>query len=148
MKSEPSAYSIEDLKKDKETFWSGVRNYQARNFMRDIMQVGDGVLFYHSNIDPVGIAGMAEVVRSGYPDYTAWDPKDKHYDPKSNPAQPIWYMVDIQFVKACHRIITRQRLRDIPHLLKMGVLRQGNRLSVQPVTENEWEAIIHLSEWR
>ncbi len=147
MKSEPTSYSIDDLKRDGVTFWSGVRNYQARNFMRDQMQVGDGVLFYHSNIEPVGIAGRAEVIRCGYPDHTAWDPKDRHYDPQSRPDQPIWMMVDIRFVGATRRVITRPRLKTLPALSEMTVLKQGSRLSVQPVRPDEWAAILELSEW-
>lgn len=147
MKSEPTSYSIDDLKRDGVTFWSGVRNYQARNFMRDQMQVGDGVLFYHSNIEPVGIAGRAEVIRCGYPDHTAWDPKDRHYDPQSRPDQPIWVMVDIRFVGATRRVITRPRLKTLPALSEMTVLKQGSRLSVQPVRPDEWAAILELSEW-
>jgi len=106
MKSEPAAYSIADLKADRVTCWDGVRNYQARNFMRDKMQVGDGVLFYHSVTEPIGIVGEAKVVREGYPDYTGWDKKERHYDPKPSPDQPIWFMVDVQFVRAFKEVIT------------------------------------------
>ena len=146
MKSEPTAFSINDLKRCKTTCWDGVRNYQARNFLRDAIRVGDGVLFYHSSVDQVGIVGMAEVTKAGYPDYTAWDPHGGHYDPKSTPARPIWYMVDIRFVKTCREIITLTRLRAIPHLKKMMLLRQG-RLSVQPVTPQEWAIVTKLPEW-
>ena len=146
MKSEPTAFSIADLKQCKTTCWDGVRNYQARNFLRDAIRVGDGVLFYHSSVEQVGIAGMAEVVKAGYPDYTAWNPHGGHHDPKSTPDRPIWYMVDIRFVKACREVITLTRLRQIPALRRMMLLRQG-RLSVQPVTPSEWAIITRLSEW-
>ncbi|MGB3940757.1 MAG: EVE domain-containing protein [Candidatus Manganitrophaceae bacterium] len=147
MKSEPNVYSIDHLKKDGTTYWSGVRNYQARNFMRDQMRVGDGVLFYHSNTEPVGIAGRAEVIKTGYPDRTAWDPKDRHYDPKSLPSDPIWFMVDIRFVKACREVISLEKLREIPALKGMMVLRKGNRLSITPVTPEEWETILEFPQW-
>ncbi len=148
MKSEPTVYSIYHLKADRVTCWDGVRNYQARNFMRDKMQVGDGVLFYHSIIEPVGIAGEAKVVKTGYPDYTAWDRKDPHFDSKSRLDRPTWFMVDVQFVKSCRLVITLNRLREIPALEKMEVLRRGSRLSVQPVTETEWKTILKLPEWQ
>jgi predicted RNA-binding protein with PUA-like domain len=147
MKSEPTEYSIVDLKSDRVTCWDGVRNYQARNFMRDTMQIGDGVLFYHSVTEPIGIVGEAKVVKRGYPDYTGWDPKDKHYDPKASPDRPIWSMVDVKFVKACREVITLSRLRTIPSLEKMEILRRGSRLSVSPVTEGEFKTILTLREW-
>ncbi len=147
MKSEPNVYSIEDLRGDKITCWDGVRNYQARNFMRDQMRIGDGVLFYHSNIEPIGIAGMATIIKEGYPDYTAWDPNDRHYDPKSLAANPTWYMVDVEFVKACREVITLKKLKDIPKLQKMMVVQRGARLSVQPVILTEWRIIVCLPEW-
>ncbi len=147
MKSEPTVYSIDHLKADCVTCWDGVRNYQARNFMRDGMQAGDGVLFYHSIVEPVGIAGEAKVVKAGYPDITAWDPEDKHYDPKSQSGYPTWFMVDVQFIKACREIITLNRLREIPVLEKMEVLKRGSRLSVQPVTQEEYKTILMLPEW-
>ncbi len=147
MKSEPTVFSISDLAAGGTTYWSGVRNFQARNFMRDRMRVGDGVLFYHSNVEPIGIAGMAEVIRTGYPDFTAWDPKDKHYDPKSTPASPIWFMVDIRFVRACREVISLKRLKTIRGLRAMAVVQRGMRLSVQPVSADEWEIIIGLPEW-
>ena len=148
MKSEPTVYSITHLKADRVTCWDGVRNYQARNFMRDQMQVGDGVLFYHSIIEPVGIAGEAKVVKTSYPDFTAWDHKDPHYDPKSRLDRPTWFMVDVQFVKACREIITLNRLREIPALEEMEVLKRGSRLSVQPVTESAWKILLKLREWQ
>jgi predicted RNA-binding protein with PUA-like domain len=148
MKSEPNTFSIDDLMKGKTTYWSGVRNYQARNYMRDQMQVGDGVLFYHSNVDPIGIAGAAEIIKAGYPDFTSWDPKDGHYDPKSPPTKPVWFMVDIAFVKKSREVISLQRLKEIPALKKMVVVQRGSRLSVQPVRAEEWKAILKLPEWK
>ncbi len=147
MKSEPGSYSIGDLSRDKVTYWSGVRNFQARNFMRDTMKVGDGVLFYHSVTDPVGIAGEAKVVKPGYPDPTAYDPNDHHYDPKSQDGSPTWFMVDVQFVKACKKIITLSQLREMPSLEGMELLKRGSRLSVQKVSPKEWEIIMRLPEW-
>lgn len=127
--------------------WDGVRNYQARNFLRDEIQTGDGVLFYRSSVEPVGIAAEAVVVREGYPDHTARDPGNEHYDPKSTPEHPIWYMVDVKFVRACRSIISLKRLRTIPGLASMMALRRGSRLSVQPVTAEEWNIIMGLPEW-
>lgn len=147
MKSEPTVFSIGDLKASKTTYWSGVRNYQARNFMRDQMKVGDGVFFYHSNVEPVGIAGQAEVIKQGYPDFTAWDPKDKYYDIKSISSKPVWYMVDIRFVARCRAVIPLGLLKETPALKKMGVVQQGSRLSIQPVTAKEWQVILKFPEW-
>jgi predicted RNA-binding protein with PUA-like domain len=149
MKSEPNVFSINDLKnaKGRTTCWDGVRNYQARNFLRDEIKVGDGVFYYHSSVEPVGIAGEAVVVKGGYPDYTAFDPDDVHYDPKSDPSRPTWYMIDVKFVRACKEVITLDRLREIPSLKKMKVLQRGMRLSVQPVIPKEWEVIMRLPEW-
>jgi len=146
MKSEPSVFSIDDLKssKNRTTYWEGVRNYQARNFLRDHLKVGDGVLFYHSNEDPVGIAGEAVVVKEGYPDLTAFDPKSTYFDPKSDPRKPTWFRVDVKFVRKCGEVITLKRLREIPALKKMMVVQKGSRLSIQPVTSPEWHAIMKL----
>ncbi|MCI0526758.1 MAG: EVE domain-containing protein, partial [Nitrospira sp.] len=146
MKSEPSVFSIDDLKACKVTCWDGVRNYQARNFMRDEVKIGDGVLFYHSSAQPTGVAGLAEVVKESYPDYTAFDPKDIHYDPKSDPKKPTWYMVDVKFVKASKSIISLDRLKTLPALKNMVLFKYG-RLSVQPVTPEEWKIILNLPEW-
>ncbi len=140
MKSEPSSYSIDDLKSDKNTYWNGVRNFQARNFMRDTMRVGDQVLFYHSSAEPPGVAGVAQVSRAGYPDFTAWDKKDSHYDPKSKQENPLWYMVDIAFVEKFPRLIPLETLKANEKLLKgMPVLKKGMRLSVQPVEKKHFE---------
>ncbi|HEY7711051.1 MAG TPA: EVE domain-containing protein, partial [Candidatus Entotheonella sp.] len=134
MKSEPGTYSIEDLKRDGKTCWDGVRNYQARNLMRDEMQVGDGVLFYHSREKPMGVYGIAEIVREAYPDDSAFDPQDKHYDPKSDPANPTWMMVDVGYVGTLEPPVTLDMLKQTPGLEKMLVIQRGSRLSVQPVT--------------
>jgi predicted RNA-binding protein with PUA-like domain len=146
MKSEPNVYSIADLQREGRTFWDGVRNYQARNLMRDDMRVGDGVLFYHSSAQPMGIYGVAEVVREGYPDHTAFDPADPHYDPKSDPANPTWIMVDIGYVGTFKSPITLATLKQTPGLDNMGVVQRGSRLSVQPVSRQEWEIIMGLAE--
>ena len=145
MKSEPGEYSLEDLQDapDQTDHWDGVRNYQARNFMRDEMQKGDRVLFYHSGKKPE-VAGTARIVKAGYPDHTARDPQSDHYDPKSTPDKPIWYMVDIQFESAFANPIPLKALREIPALKDMILLRKGNRLSVMPVTQKEFETIVKM----
>jgi predicted RNA-binding protein with PUA-like domain len=146
MKSEPSAFSIQDLQKirGQTTSWDGVRNFQARNFMR-AMKKGDQVLFYHSNADPPAVMGIAEVVKEAYPDDTAFDPKDIHYDPKSTPAKPLWDMVDIKLVRIFPVPISLDRLRDEPKLKRMELLRKGSRLSVQPVRPEEWAIVLKLA---
>lgn len=143
VKSEPEVFSFDDLLKSpkKTTFWDGVRNYQARNTMRDLMKKGDRVFFYHSNAEPTGIAGICEVVKEGYPDHTAFDAKDPHYDPKSKREEPTWYMVDVKAVKAFPRIVTLAELKGLRGLEKMALLQKGSRLSVQPVTGAEWAII-------
>ena len=145
MKSEPGCYSIDDLKQDKTTHWDGVRNYQARNMMRDDMKKKDLVLFYHSNAKPTGIAGIAEVITEGYPDHTAMDPNSEHPDPKSTPDNPRWYMVDIRFKKKFNSIISLQELKSYPPLKNMQLLKKGNRLSVMPVERAHWEFILSLT---
>ena len=147
MKTEPSAYSIQDLSQepDQTTCWDGVRNYQARNFMRDQMQLEDRVLLYHSNAKPPAVVGTAVIVREAYPDHTAWDPKDKHYDPKSSPENPRWMMVDIQLETVFARPLPLEELRGVRALNKMELLRKGSRLSVQPVRKAEYDAIQKLS---
>ncbi|MEO7042835.1 MAG: EVE domain-containing protein [Gemmatimonadaceae bacterium] len=146
LKSEPDCYSFEDLlaAPQSTTYWSGVRNYQARNFMRDDMKVGDGVLFYYSGADPAGIVGTAEIVRAGYPDFTAWDASDEHHDSKSRESDPIWYMVDIRAGKRLKEFLDLPGLRHVRELEKMELLRKGSRLSVQPVRPEEWETILRL----
>jgi len=144
VKSEPDCYSIDDLARDGETYWSGVRNYQARNSMRDGMQPGDGVLFYHSSTEPMGIVGLATVSRAAYPDHTALDPDDDHYDPRHTPDTPVWMMVDIRFDRKLDPPITLAELRSNPALTDMVVLRRGNRLSVTPVTPEEWRTVVAM----
>ncbi len=145
MKSEPGEYALEDLKNepDQTDHWDGVRNYQARNFMRDDMQKGDRVLFYHSGKKPAAV-GTARIVRTGYPDHTAWDPTNNHFDPKSSPENPIWYMVDIKFESEFAAPLPLKSLREVPALKDMILLRRGNRLSVMPVTKKEFDAIVKL----
>jgi predicted RNA-binding protein with PUA-like domain len=147
VKSEPGTFSIQDLQKapGHATSWDGVRNYQARNFMR-AMRVGDQVLFHHSNADPPALAGNAEVVREAYPDPTAFDAKHRHYDPKSRRDKPTWDMVDIRLVRIFPRPIPLDVLRGEPGLKRMELLRKGSRLSVQPVRPGEWKIILKLAE--
>lgn len=146
MKSEPACFSIDDLKHapQQTTCWDGVRNYQARNFIRDQMKPGDGVLFYHSNCAPPAIVGTAEIVSKPYPDYTAFDPESEHPDPTSHPDNPRWYMVDIQFKEKFQRALPLETLKQQALLENMLVLRKGNRLSVTPVTPDEWACIMTL----
>ena len=148
LKSEPDCFSIDDLAAapKKTTCWSGVRNYQARNFMRDDMRTGDGVLFYHSSADPPAIVGTAKIVRESYADHTAWDPQDDHYDPKASADNPIWQMVDIRFESKFPRPLPISELRAVPALAKMELLRKGSRLSVQPVTKAEFDAVLKLAK--
>ena len=146
-KSEPEAFSIADLAGEptKTTFWDGVRNYQARNFLRDTIRLGDRVLFYHSNADPMAIVGTAEVVKAGYPDHTAFDPQDHHFDPKSNPDSPTWFMVDVRLLQVFPKPVTRDGLKACAELSDMMVIRQGARLSIQPVTAAEWRVVHRLA---
>jgi len=147
MKSEPDVFGIDDLEntKNQTEHWDGVRNYQARNFMRDDMQVGDQVLFYHSGKSPAVVA-TARVVTKGYPDPTARDPANTHFDPRSTPDNPVWYMVDIQLEKAFPRPLPLADLRDIPALKDMILLRKGNRLSVMPVAAKEFQTIVKMAD--
>ncbi len=146
MKSEPDVYGIDHLaaQPDQTDHWDGVRNYQARNMMRDEMKVGDRVFFYHSNCKPPGIVGIMEVVREGYPDFTAWDPDSKYFDPKSGEENPRWFMVDVKLVEKFDRIITLDELKATPGLEEMPLVRRGNRLSIMPVTPEQWEIILGL----
>ena len=146
MKSEPSVFGIDDLeKKPKQTaFWDGVRNYQARNFMRDGMKKGDTVFFYHSSCPEPGIVGIARVAREAYPDQTAFDPKDAHFDPKSDPKNPIWIGVDVKFVRKFKRVLSLDELKSEPRLDGFTLLRRGNRLSVMPVSDAQWEIVLSL----
>lgn len=143
-KSEPESYSFAQFQKDGRTFWHGVRNYQARNLLRDEIQVGDGVLFYHSNAEPMAIVGIAEVVRAGYPDATAFEPKSDYHDPDSDPSDPTWFQVDIACRFAMREPVTRERCKLEPALADMVLLQRGSRLSVQPVTTDEWRTILRL----
>ena len=144
MKSEPEAFSIDDLARVGREPWDGIRNYQARNFMRDRMQIGDLAFFYHSNADPTGIAGIMRIASAPYPDPTAFDPEAKYYDPKSDPEHPRWYLVDVEFVRKLKRIITLAELRQHPELDGMALLRKGNRLSIMPVEPRHWHFILGL----
>jgi predicted RNA-binding protein with PUA-like domain len=155
LKSEPSCFAFSDLqaRPGGVEHWDGVRNFQARNFLRDEIKIGDGVLFYHSNIAEPAIVGVARVVRAGYPDFTARDPENEHFDPRATDAAPIWYMVDVQAVAALPQPLTRNMLRTHPLLGSMAVLRRGNRLSVQEITAEEWKSVlaagglnVHMSE--
>ena len=144
MKCEPAAYTIEDLERDGSTTWEGVRNYQARNSMRDDMKIGDGVLFYASNAEPSGVSGVAEISREGYPDPFAFQKGHHYFDPDSDPGNPTWYMVDIRFVERFPGVIPLAALKATPGLEKMVVTQKGSRLSVQPVTPQEFEIVLAL----
>ena len=146
MKSEPDTFGIDDLAaRPKATeHWDGVRNYQARNMMRDQMNVGDQVLFYHSACKTPGVAGIAELVREGYPDFTARDPESKYYDPKASEDNPRWYMVDVRFVRKLERLIPLSELKANPQLEDMPLLKRGNRLSIMPVDPQHWQQILAM----
>ena len=144
MKCEPAAYTIDDLARDGRTSWEGVRNYQARNFMRDQMQEGDGVLFYASNAEPSGVAGLAIIARAGYPDHFALKKGHKYFDEAGSAESPVWYMVDIGFVERFPGIISLETLKSTPGLEKMMVIQKGSRLSVQPVTPEEYQIVVRL----
>ena len=144
MKCEPAAYTIDDLQRDGRTSWEGVRNYQARNFMRDDMQVGDGVLFYASNADPSGVTGLAEIVRAGYPDEFAWRRGHKYFDPASREDAPVWFMVDVGFVERFAGVVPLELLKATKGLESMMVTQKGSRLSVQPATRAEFDIVARL----
>jgi predicted RNA-binding protein with PUA-like domain len=148
MKSEPDVFSIDDLAKAKKqtTGWDGVRNYQARNLLRDEIAVGDGVLYYHSSVDPPAVVGLARVVKAGYPDPTQFDPKSEYYDAGSKPDAPRWFSVEIAFDRKLARPVTLSELRADPALSGMVLLQRGSRLSVQPVTAAEWKRILALGD--
>jgi len=143
MKSEEAVYSIDDLRKEKgkTTCWEGVRNYQARNFMRDEMKKGDMAFFYHSNCDVPAIVGIVEIVREAYTDHYSWDPKSKYFDQKSSADKPRWFMVDVRFVKKFMRPVTLAEMKKNRELHSMKLLQKGNRLSVMPVTADQWREI-------
>ena len=146
MKSEPDVFGVDDLMKAprKTEPWDGVRNYQARNMMRDEMKKGDLVFFYHSNCKEPGIAGIMKIVREGYPDHTAFDPEEKYYDPKSDPDNPRWYMVDVQYQRKTRRVITLAELKQHKELDDCPLVRKGNRLSIMPFTKKQWDFVLKL----
>jgi predicted RNA-binding protein with PUA-like domain len=144
MKCEPSAYTIEKLGRDGTTSWEGVRNYQARNFIRDEMKKGDCVLFYASNADPSGVTGVAEISREAYADKFATKKGHEYYDPKATAGNPIWYMVDIGYVETFPRIVPLDTLKSTPGLEEMVVTKKGSRLSIQPVTKKEFDIVVKL----
>ena len=146
MKSEPDVFGIEDLvtRPQKTEPWDGVRNYQARNMMRDDMKKGDLAFLYHSNCKEPGIAGIMKIVREGYPDHTAFDAKQKYFDPKSDPDNPRWYMVDVRHVRTLKRIITLTELKAHDELSGLPLVRRGNRLSVMPISKTHWDFILTL----
>lgn len=143
-KSEPDVFSIEDLKSSKNGIgsWEGVRNYQARNYLRDEVKKGDLVLFYHSRIEPMAVVGVAEVVKEGYIDHYAFDPKSNYFDPKSNPDKPQWYMVDVKFKSLFKNPVTLKSIKTFKELSKIRLIQKGSRLSIQPVTKEEFDFIV------
>jgi predicted RNA-binding protein with PUA-like domain len=144
MKSEPDAYSIDDLKRDKREPWDGIRNYQARNMMRDDMKIGDKVFFYHSNCKEVGVVGVMKVASKPYPDPTQFDPESNYYDPKSNPDEPRWCLVDVAYVNKLKRTISLAEIKAHPGLDEMILVRKGNRLSIMPVSDDHWDLILGM----
>jgi predicted RNA-binding protein with PUA-like domain len=148
MKSEPDVFGIADLaRRPKQTEpWDGVRNYQARNFLRDDMKKGDLAFFYHSSCSEPGVAGIVKIVRAGYPDASASNPKSAYHDPKSTAANPVWYTVDVKLVRAFRRVVTLAELKSVPALRTMRLLRRGNRLSILPLTPAEWRTIVNLEK--
>ena len=148
VKSEPETFSIDDLlkAKDKTTYWEGVRNYQARNYMRDEMKKGDAVLFYHSNTEKPAVVGVCEVIREGYPDFTAFDPDNAHFDPKSKKDNPVWIMVDIELSHKFKRPVSLEEIKESRKLQKMKLVQRGNRLSVMPVEKEEFDEILSMSK--
>ncbi len=146
MKSEPDVFSIDHLKKDGKTPWDGVRNYQARNFMRDDMAPGDLVLFYHSNADPPGVAGLARVASDPYADPTQFDAKSKYHDPKSTKDEPRWMLVDVEFVEKFDALVPLEKLKSDERLADMLVVQKGQRLSVQPVDKKHAKRVLSLAK--
>jgi predicted RNA-binding protein with PUA-like domain len=145
-KSEPSEFSWDDIKRSKNqtTFWDGIRNYQARNFLRDEVKKGDGVLFYQSSTEPLAVVGYCEVVKEGYPDHTQFDKENNHYDEKADPKNPTWFMVDIKLVKEFKNFITLDSIKANLKLKNMKLIQRGQRLSIQPVTKDEWDEILKM----
>jgi len=148
VKSEPDAFSIDDLKnsKKKTTSWDGIRNYQARNFMRDDMRTGDQVLFYHSSCKEIGIVGLAEVVKESYPDHTSWDPESKYFDPKSSEDKPRWFMVDIKWQKTFKERLSLEEVKGTPSLAEIRLIQKGGRLSVMPIEKKHFETILKICQ--
>ena len=144
-KSEPTVYSFDDLIADGVAEWDGVRNFQVRNWLRNDIKPGDKLLFWHSSANPIGVVGTATVVKDGYPDHTAWDPNSDHPDPKSTPEKPLWYMVDVQADEKFDEMVTADRMRTVPELASMAVLKRGNRFSITPVTKEEFETVVRMS---
>ena len=144
LKSEPGEFSLDDMERAGVEPWDGVRNYQARNWIRDAMQVGDQAFFYHSNCKEPAIVGIVSVASEPYPDPTQFDPQDKHFDPKSDPRRPRWYLVDVRFERRLARPILLKELKARPELAELPLVRRGNRLSVMPVTEAQWRFILRL----
>lgn len=145
MKSEPDAYSIDDLKRDKVEPWDGIRNYQARNFMRDDMKIGDKIFFYHSNAKPIAIVGTMEVASEPYPDHLQFDPKSKYFDEKSSEEDPRWQLVDVKFIQKFDNPVTREEMKEVPELEEMLIFKRS-RLSITPVEEHEWNKIMEMAE--
>jgi len=146
MKSEPSVFSIDDLRKVHTTGWDGVRNYQVRNMMRDQMRKGDLAFFYHSSCEVPGVVGIMEIAGPARPDPTAFDPKSKYYDPGSSPEKPRWYLVDVRFKRKLRRVVTLEEMRGEKALAGMQLLKRGNRLSITPVTKKEWDHILSMEK--
>ena len=145
MKSEPSAYSIDDLARDKQTSWTGIRNYQARNYMTQSMEVGDPILFYHSNATPPGVAGSMRVAKAAHPDPSQFDPKSEAYEPRAERAAPVWHCVGVEFTAKAKRVVSLDELRSVPELAAMELLRKGSRLSIQPVEPEAFAVIAKLA---
>ena len=144
MKSEPDAYSIDDLERDQVEPWDGIRNYQARNFMRDDMKIGDKIFFYHSNANPIAIVGTMEVASEPYPDPTQFDPDNKYFDEKSSEENPRWQLVDVKFIQKFENPVTREAMKEEPELEDMLIFKRS-RLSITPVTETEWNKIHEMA---
>ena len=144
MKSEPTEFGIDDLEAQGTEPWDGIRNYQARNMIRDEMKPGDQAFFYHSSCAIPGIVGIMEVASAAYPDPTAFDPEDRHFDPSSDPENPRWFLVDVRFGRKLRRTIALSELKDCPELAELPLVRRGNRLSVMPVSTDEWDFILSL----
>lgn len=144
MKSEPAAFSFEDLKKVKTTCWDGVRNYQARNFLRDSMKKGDLAFFYHSNTDEPCVMGICEIIKEGYPDHTAFDPENIHFDPKGDMNEPVWYMVDVRYKAELKNPVALARIKENEKHQNMKLVQKGNRLSITPVSRDEFDEILRM----